>query len=67
MGIFSWFRSRRSAAVLDEEGPPSLLYRNQEDDPELDEIRRAAAADVARVEQDDKYFRSDSPANQDEL
>lgn len=55
MGILSWFRSRWSADVPDEEGP-SLLYRNQEDDPELEEIRRAAAADVAAVEQDDKFF-----------
>lgn len=54
MGLFSWFRSRWSQDVPDD--TPSLLYRNQEDDPELDEIRRAAAADVAAVERDDKYF-----------
>jgi hypothetical protein len=65
MGIFSWLRSRWIT-----EGPeddePSLVYQNEEDDPELYEIRRAAAADVAAVEQDDKFFGRDSPANQDE-
>ena len=80
MGIFSWFGSRKSAGnagrrgrhrsgqrVMDPGvGRPSLVRRNVES-PELSEVEEAAAADVARVEQDDKYFRSDSPANQDEL
>jgi hypothetical protein len=64
MSIFSWFRSRWTTEEPDERH--SLILRNQEYDPELDEVRRAAAADVAAVEQDDKFFGRDAPANQDE-
>jgi hypothetical protein len=64
MGILSWFRSLRATDVQDE---PHSLIRARPEDPDFEEIEEAAAADVARVEQDDKYFRSDSPANQDEL
>ena len=64
MGILSWFRSLRATDVEDE---PRSLIRSRPEDPDLEETEAAAAADVARVEQDDKYFRSDSPANQDEL
>jgi hypothetical protein len=64
MGIFSWFRSRWVTEEPDDRH--SLILRNEEDDLELDEIRRAAAADVAAVEQDDKFFGRDAPANQDE-
>jgi hypothetical protein len=64
MGILSWFRSLRSSDVPDE--LPSLIrYRNE--DPAFQETEEAAAADVARVEEDAKYFGSDSPADQDEL
>ena len=81
MGIFSWFGSRKSAGnagkrgrhrsgqrVMDPgAGRPSLVRRNVES-PELQEIEDAAAADVARVRQDDKYFADDSPAkHEDEL
>jgi len=31
------------------------------------EIKREAAADVAEVEEDDKYFEPDPPADEDEL
>jgi hypothetical protein len=64
MGIFSWFRSRWTTEEPD--NGHSLILLNQEDDPELDEVRQAAAADVAAVEQDDKFFGRDAPANQDE-
>ncbi len=64
MGILSWFRSRRSSDVPDQE--PSLI-RYRYEDPDLEATEKAAAADVAAVEEDDKYFGSDSPANQDEL
>ncbi len=64
MGILSWFRSLRSADVQDE---PRSLIRYRYEDPDFEETEEAAAADVARVEQDDKYFGSDSPAHQDEL
>lgn len=46
--------------------PPSLVRTNYET-PELEEMHEAAAEDVARVREDDKYFGSDAPANQDEL
>jgi hypothetical protein len=53
MGFFSWFSS---CGTVGEDEPPSLVHTNYADDPELTEIQRAAAEDVARVEQDDKYF-----------
>ncbi len=64
MGILSWFRSLRSTDIEDEQ--PSLI-RLRYKDPDLEPTEEAAAADVARVEQDDKYFGRDAPANQDEL
>jgi hypothetical protein len=66
MGIRSWFRSLRSADAGEEDGPSSLIKYRYED-PALEPIEEAAAADVAAVEQDDKFFRRDSPARQDEL
>ena len=65
MGILSWFRSRRSSGAPDS-GAHSLIKLRYED-PGFEPIEEAAAADVARVEEDDKYFGSDSPAKQDEL
>ena len=53
MGFFSWFSS---CGTVGEDEPPSLVRTNYNDDPELTEVQRAAAEDVARVEQDDKYF-----------
>ncbi len=64
MGILSWFRSRRSSDVPDQ-GPSLVRYRYE--DPDREATEEAAAADVAAVEEDDKYFGSDSPASQDEL
>ena len=64
MGILSWFRSLRSPDVPDE---PHSLLRYRYEDPDLEETQEAAAADVAAVEEDDKYFGSNSPADQDEL
>jgi hypothetical protein len=52
MGFFSWMSSCGTAG---EDEPPSLIRYN-EGDPELNEVQRAAAEDVARIEQDDKYF-----------
>jgi hypothetical protein len=83
MGIFSWFGSRKSAGSASKRGRHrsgqrvmdpgvgggrrSLVRRNVES-PELQEVEDAAAADVARVRQDDKYFADDSPAkHEDEL
>ena len=56
MGLFTWLRS--CGTVVDSDGPPSLIHYNDEDSG-LDETKRAAAEDVARVEQDDKYFGGD--------
>jgi hypothetical protein len=67
MGIVSWFRSLRSADVPDDEDRPNSLIKYRYEDPSPDSVQKAAAADVAAVEEDDKYFGSDSPANQDEL
>jgi hypothetical protein len=64
MGIRSWFRSRRSPDLPDE---PNNLIKLRYEDPRFETIQEAAAADVAAVEEDDKYFGPDSPANQDEL
>jgi hypothetical protein len=57
MGFFSWFSSCGTAG---DDEPPSLIHIN-DGDPDLDEVKRAAEEDVARVEQDDKYFGGDSP------
>jgi hypothetical protein len=65
MGIRSWFRSRRSEDVP-EDGRSSLIKYRYED-PDLEPIEKAAAEDVAAVEEDDKFFGRDSPASQDEL
>jgi hypothetical protein len=62
MSIFSRFRSRRSA---DDPDQPHSLIRDQYDDPKLAEIQRNAAEDIEAVEQNDKYFDPDSPANED--
>lgn len=64
MGILSWFRSLRSTDVEDE---PHSLIRYRYEDPDFEETEQAAAADVAAVEEDAKYFGSNSPADQDEL
>ena len=65
MGIRSWFRSRRSSDVPDDGQSSLIKYRY--DDPDFEPVEKAAAEDVAAVEQDDKYFGRDSPASQDEL
>ena len=57
MGFFSWFSS---CGTVGEDEPPSLVRTNYAG-PELTEIQRAAAEDVARVEQDDKYFGGSGP------
>ena len=60
MGLFSRKRGRHRS------GPRSLVHINEES-PELQQVEEAAAEDVARVQEDDKYFGQDAPANQDEL
>ena len=63
MGILSWLRSLRSSDAPEEHS----LIRYRYEDPDLEPTEQAAAADVAAVEEDAKYFGSDSPADQDEL
>jgi hypothetical protein len=70
MGIRSWLRSLRSGDVQEEDVPddePSSLIKYRYEDPAFEEVEKAAAQDVAAVEEDDKYFSRDSPASQDEL
>ena len=60
MGILSWFRTRELGSE------PSwfsrLVMPRGRPDPKLDELKRAAAADVAEMEAEDrKYFRQDGP------
>lgn len=66
MGIRSWLRSLRSEDVPDEDEPSSLIKYRYED-PAFEQVEKAAAQDVAAVEEDAKYFSPDSPASQDEL
>jgi hypothetical protein len=74
MGIRSWFRSLRSGSRGSGQAPddglvdgPRSLIRYRYEDPAFEPVEEAAAADVAAVEEDAKYFGSDSPASQDEL
>ena len=70
MGIRSWLRSLRSVDVQDEDLPddePSSLIKYRYEDPAFEQVEKAAAQDVAAVEEDAKYFSPDSPAGQDEL
>jgi hypothetical protein len=62
MGFFSWL-SRWRADTPEEH---SLVLRNPEDDPELEEIRRDAAADVAELEQDRWSFGRGAAPDQDD-
>ena len=66
MGIFSWFSATRSP-----EEPRWLrrwvLLRPGRPDPGLEKIKRAAAADVAAMEAEDrKYFRADGPGDRED-
>ncbi len=66
MGIFSWFSRTRYP-----EEPHWLrrwvLLRPGRRDPDLEQIKRAAAADVAAMEQEDRtYFRQDGPGDRED-
>jgi hypothetical protein len=62
MGIIAQFLApfhpRRITSLVRTRGPESERQRETEQD---------AAADVAAVQQDDKYFGTDRPADQEEL
>lgn len=53
MGLLNWLRYGRTTKTL--------IRTRGDDDPELSEVQREAAADVAAVEEDDKYFDPHSP------
>ncbi|HZR54538.1 MAG TPA: hypothetical protein VFB06_34195 [Streptosporangiaceae bacterium] len=62
MGLLSWIRENWAG------GKRGTLVENAgRDSPRIADIKEAAAEDVAAVEQDDKYFSKDSPANEDDL
>jgi len=67
MGKWSWFGARGS------ERRQSWLRRlvipaTGRDDPQIDEMKRVAAADVAELEEDDRHFDPDAPGRDpDEL
>jgi hypothetical protein len=65
MGILSWLRSLRSADFPDDE--PNSLIKYRYEDPSFEQVEKAAAEDIAAVEEDAKFFGPDSPASQDEL
>jgi hypothetical protein len=71
MGFFSWLSScgsRYEEEIAEEEEEGTSLVRRSYETPGLSEIQRAAAEDVARVQQDDKYFGKNSPgSHQDDL
>jgi hypothetical protein len=62
MGLFSRFRSDGSG-----DRPTGLrrwVVPTGRRDPDLEEIKQAAAADVAEMEEEDrKYFRQDGPGS----
>jgi len=63
MGIF---RRSGGKSGRHRKGSHSLVHINEES-PKLQQVEEAAAEDVARVREDDKYFDPNSPADQDEL
>jgi hypothetical protein len=67
MGIFSWFRSHKSADKPDKPRKPRSLIRTRYETPKQRKRDEAAAADVARVQEDDKYFSPDSPAKHEDM
>ena len=69
MGIRSWLRSLRSEDVRTRspDDEPNSLIKYRYEDPAFEQVEKAAAQDVAAVEEDAKYFGPDSPASQDEL
>ena len=47
-------------------GTLSPWVRPGHDDPRVDELMRAAAADDARIEEDDKFFDPDGPGHRED-
>jgi hypothetical protein len=59
MGIFSWLRPRKPADQPAQPQRKHSLIRYRYEDPKLEKVEREAAADVAQVEEDAKYFHRD--------
>lgn len=72
MGFLSWLGSILPPKEEKSPEEPGWLRRwvipaGHRDDPELDEIKRAAAADVAAMEEErHKYFDPNGPGNQND-
>lgn len=70
MGILSWLAAKLGSTKDPEE--PGWVRRfvlpaPGKDDPKLDAIKRAAAEDVAEMEEEDReYFRQDGPERQED-
>ena len=58
--FFAPFRRHQVGPLVHDRGPNPGSATDQE-------IEREAAADVEAIEQDDKYFAPETPADQDEL
>ncbi len=57
-GLLAPFHPRRMVSLVLSRGSRSARLRR---------VQQEAAADVAEVQQDDKYFGPDAPAGEDEL
>jgi hypothetical protein len=79
MGIRSWLAAYWAAwsqdspdepDALDEPDAPgrrgTLVDRYRKVNPKLERIKEAAARDVARIEEDDKFFGPTAPVDQDD-
>ncbi len=56
--FFAPFRQNRKVSLVHDRGTGT---------EQQEEMEREAAADVAAIEEDDKYFGRNAPASQDEL
>lgn len=67
MGRWSWSGARR-AARRQNWLRRLVIPATGQDDPQIDEMKRVAAADVAELEEDDRHFDPDGPgSDRDEL
>ena len=66
MGIFSRFGSRRSGDKPDRLLGAWAIPAGHHGDPKIDEMKAAAAADVAAMEAEDRNFSPDAPGSQED-
>jgi hypothetical protein len=80
MGLRSWLSAYWAAwsqgtpdepESLDEPDAPgrrgTLVDRYRKVNPKIERIKEAAARDVARIEEDDKFFGPTTPVDQDDI